>query len=145
MGTVSIIIGLIVFAIALFPNLGYFIMIPAAVGLILGLCKLVRDGYCPWSLSGIVLNGMAILLAFFWTGLISLSTTDMMEDAIRDIQSRPDVMQIFYPIIPDNHPAKKALHHQSGHTGNAAPAAQNTAAAPKDAAAKAAQPAQNTK
>lgn len=109
MGTVSIIIGLIVFAIALFPNLGYFIMIPAAVGLILGLCKICRDGYCPWGLSGTVLNAMAIVLAFFWTGLISMSTVDFMEDAVRDIQARPDVLQVFYPVIPDNHPAKKSL------------------------------------
>lgn len=113
MGTVSLIIGLIVFAVALFPNLGYFILIPALIGLILALCKLTRDGYCPWSISGTVLNSLALMLAFFWTGLISISTTQMMEEAIRDIQNRPDVMQIFYPVIKDDHPAKKLLHHSA--------------------------------
>ena len=100
MGTFSIIVGLIVFAVALFPNLGYFILIPAAAGLIIGVCKLVRDGYCPWGISGVILNGMAIILAFFWTGLISMSTTEMMEDAIREMENRPEVLQVFYPVVP---------------------------------------------
>lgn len=112
MGTFSIIVGLIVFAVALFPNLGYFILIPAAAGLIIGVCKLVRDGYCPWGISGVILNSMAVLLAFFWTGLISMSTTEMMEEAVREIQERPEVLQVFYPVVPPQHPAKKALQQQ---------------------------------
>ena len=112
MGTFSIIVGLIVFAVALFPNLGYFILIPAAAGLIIGVCKLVRDGYCPWGISGVILNGMAIILAFFWTGLISMSTTEMMEDAIREMENRPEVLQVFYPVVPPRQQLKKEMPKQ---------------------------------
>ena len=100
MGTTSLIIGLIVMAVALFPNLGYFILVPAFVGLIIGACKVIRDGYCPWAISGIFLNAGSILLAFFWTAIISMSTTAMMEEAVREMQDRPEVLQVFYPIAP---------------------------------------------
>lgn len=110
MGTISLIIGLIVFAVALFPNLGYFIVIPAVAGLIIGLCKICRDGYCPWGMSGVVLNAFSLVLALFWTGLISMSSTEMMEEAIKEIQDRPEVMQIFYPVVPPQNPAKKVLN-----------------------------------
>ena len=106
MGTTSLIIGLIVLAVALFPNLGYFILIPALAGLIIGICKIIRDGYCPWGVSGVILNAFAILLALFWTALISMSTTEMMEEAVREIQERPEVLQVFYPVVPPQHSAK---------------------------------------
>lgn len=112
MGTFSIVVGLIVFAVALFPNLGYFTLIPAAAGLIIGVCKLVRDGYCPWSISGVILNSLAMFLAFFWTALISLSTTEMMEEAIHDMQDRPEILQVFYPVVPPQHSGKKIIKQQ---------------------------------
>ena len=112
MGTISLIIGLIVFAVALFPNLGYFIVIPAVAGLIIGLCKICRDGYCPWGMSGIVLNAFSLVLALFWTGLISMSSTEMMEEAIKEIQDRPEVMQIFYPVVPLQNHTKKVLNEK---------------------------------
>lgn len=113
MGTTSLIIGLIVLAVALFPNLGYFILIPAIAGLIIGLCKICRDGYCPWGMSGIVLNVFSLILALFWTAIISVSSTEMMEEAIREIQDRPEVMQIFYPVVPPQNSAKKTLQEKS--------------------------------
>ena len=109
MGTLSLIIGLIVFAVALFPNLGYFILIPAIAGLIIGMCKIVRDGYCPWGISGIVLNAFSIVLALFWTGLLAISTNEMLDEAIQEISERPEVLQVFYPVVPPQHPAKKVL------------------------------------
>ena len=112
MGTTSLIIGLIVFIVALFPNLGYFILIPAVVGLIIGVCKVVRDGYCPWGISGIILNGFAMLIALFWTGLISMTTSEMMEEAVREIQERPEVLQVFYPVVPPQHSAGKIIKEQ---------------------------------
>lgn len=112
MGTFSIIVGLIVFAVALFPNLGYFTLIPAVAGLIIGVCKLVRDGYCPWGISGVILNSLAMFLAFFWTGLISMSTTEMMEEAIQDMQDRPEVLQVFYPVVPPQHQGKKVIKQE---------------------------------
>lgn len=107
MGTISLIVGLIVFAVALFPNLGYFILIPAVAGLIIGVCKVVRDGYCPWGISGIILNGFSLALALFWTGLISMTTTEMMEEAVREIQERPEILQVFYPVVPPKNPTEK--------------------------------------
>lgn len=113
MGTISLIIGLIVFAVALFPNLGYFILIPAVAGLIIGLCKICRDGYCPWGMSGVVLNSFSLLLALFWTGLISINSGEMIEEAIHEMHDRPEVMQIFYPVVPPHNSAKKALKEKN--------------------------------
>lgn len=112
MGTFSIIVGLVVFAVALFPNLGYFTLIPAVAGLIIGVCKLVRDGYCPWGIGGVILNSLAMFLAFFWTGLISMSTTEMMEEAIHDLEDRPEILQVFYPVVPPQNSGKKILRKQ---------------------------------
>ena len=128
MGTTSLIIGLIVLAVALFPNLGYFILIPALAGLIIGICKIIRDGYCPWGVSGVILNAFAILLALFWTAIISMSTTEMMEEAVREIQERPEVLQVFYPVVPPQHSAKKVIKEQPAEAakGNV-PAAKETA------------------
>lgn len=118
MGTFSIIVGLVVFAVALFPNLGYYTLIPAVAGLIIGVCKLVRDGYCPWGIGGVILNGMALILAFFWTGLISLSTSEMMEEAIQDMQDRPEVLQVFYPVVPPQSSVKKVMKVQTAKPQN---------------------------
>ncbi len=131
MGTLSLIIGLIVFAVALFPNLGYFIIIPAIAGLIIGLCKVCRDGYCPWGMSGIVLNVFSVILALFWTAIISVSSTEMMEDAIREIQERPDVMQIFYPVAPQQHSVQKALQEKQSAPAENSPADKAKVSAPQ--------------
>lgn len=112
MGTFSIIVGLIVFAVALFPNLGYFTLIPAAAGLIVGVCKLVRDGYCPWGIGGVILNSLAMFLAFFWTGVISMATSEMMEEAIHEMENRPEVLQVFYPVVPPQNSGRKMIKKQ---------------------------------
>lgn len=132
MGIFSIVVGLIVFAVAMFPNLAYFVLIPAAAGLIIGLCKIARDGYCPWSLAGVVLNSIAMLMAFFWTAIITFTTVEIIEEECRDSQRQPEVLQIFYPVMQDNHPVKKLV---KPHTHNESAAPENT----QDAKAPAAQ------
>ncbi|MBR7127956.1 MAG: hypothetical protein IKD09_05170 [Lentisphaeria bacterium] len=103
MGTLSIIIGMIVFLTALFPYLGYMIIIPAAVGLIVGICKLCRDDFCMMALSGVVLNSLALILALFWTGILSFVSVNVLDDVIMK-QPVKENIKIIYPMrIMDNH------------------------------------------
>ena len=97
MGTLSIIIGMIVFLTALFPYLGYMIIIPAAVGLIIGICKLCRDKFCMMALSGVVLNGLALILAFFWTAILSFVSVNVIDDVIMSQPTRENI-KIIYPM-----------------------------------------------
>jgi hypothetical protein len=97
MGTLSIIIGMIVFLTALFPYLGYMIIIPAIIGLIVGICKLCRDEFCPMALSGVVLNGFALVLALFWTAILSFATVNVFDDVIMQQPSREHI-KIIYPM-----------------------------------------------
>ena len=97
MGTLSIIIGMIVFLTALFPYLGYMIIIPAAVGLIIGICKLCRDEFCIMALSGVVLNGLALVLALFWTAILSFVSVNVIDDVIMSQPTRENI-KIIYPM-----------------------------------------------
>ena len=97
MGTLSIIIGMIVFLTALFPYLGYMIIIPAAVGLIIGICKLCRDEFCMMALSGVVLNGLALVLALFWTAILSFVSVNVIDDVIMSQPTRENI-KIIYPM-----------------------------------------------
>ena len=97
MGTLSIIIGMIVFLTALFPYLGYMIIIPAAVGLIIGICKLCRDKFCMMAVSGVVLNSLALILALFWTAILSFVSVNVLDDVIMQQPTRENI-KIIYPM-----------------------------------------------
>ncbi len=97
MGTASIIIGVIVFVTALFPYLGYMIIIPAVVGLIIGIAALQRRSECIMALSGVVLNGFSLVLALFWTGILSFVSVNVLDDVIMQEQPREHI-QIIYPM-----------------------------------------------
>lgn len=108
MGTGSLVIGLIVFAVALFPNLGYFVLIPAALGLILGVSKLARDGYCQMSIAGVILNGLAILLAIFWTAVVSVTAAGEVERFLDRVAPKPAIELPVRMMAPEKeHPVKR--------------------------------------
>lgn len=71
MGIASMVIGIVSVILGLIPFCGYFALIPAIVGLVLGIIDTIQKSKkgLPkgMSVSGIVLNGASILLILLWT------------------------------------------------------------------------------
>jgi len=71
MGIASMVIGIIAAILAFIPFCGYFAFIPAVIGLVLGIVDVALKSKSQKSkgqgVTGIVLNGVAILIIALWT------------------------------------------------------------------------------
>jgi hypothetical protein len=89
MGIASLIIGIISLIMSLIPGIGMFFLFPAMVGLILGIVstilkakKLESKGI---SISGVVLNALAIIFIVIWSFLLTaatVATVDAMDESL---------------------------------------------------------------
>ncbi|MDP4089065.1 MAG: DUF4190 domain-containing protein [Bacillota bacterium] len=75
MGVASMVIGIIAALLGFVPLCNYFAVIPAIVGLILGIVdastKSKQNQPKGMAVAGIVLNAVAILLIIVWTAFIA--------------------------------------------------------------------------
>ena len=76
MGTASLVIGIIAIIFGFIPVVNYFVLLPAILGLILGIIdisiKVKQNKPKSESICGVVLNGLAIFVIAAWTIAIAL-------------------------------------------------------------------------
>lgn len=76
MGTASLVIGIIAIIFGFIPIINYFLLIPALLGLILGIIdigiKVKQNKSRGESICGVVLNALAIFVIAAWTVAIAL-------------------------------------------------------------------------
>lgn len=76
MGTASLVIGIIAIIFGFIPIINYFLLIPALLGLILGIIdigiKVKQNKSRSESICGVVLNALAIFVIAAWTVAIAL-------------------------------------------------------------------------
>ncbi|MDD3153424.1 MAG: hypothetical protein PHS41_01045 [Victivallaceae bacterium] len=134
MGTASLIIGILCFGAAMVPTSGYLTLIPATIGLILGIvCLAERVDRKAMAIGGTVLNALAIVLLFFWGAVIAFGV----EGAV-DLSAA----RLFHQPPPGSLPPVEQLDIIAPETPVTMPASAKTAApAPAKAVAPAAAPA----
>ena len=91
MGIASLVIGIVAAIVAFIPFCGYLALIPALVGLALGIVDVVlkKKKQAPTGISfaGVILNAVAILIIIVWTliiGAAAVRTAGTMDDAMKD-------------------------------------------------------------
>ena len=87
MGLAAMIIGIIAVVLGFIPFCGYFALLPAIVGLILGIVDVKKKSKAQQpkgqGMAGIVLNAVAIIVILLWTLVIgagAVVTSDLIED-----------------------------------------------------------------
>lgn len=89
MGLAAMIIGIIAVVLGFIPFCGYFALLPAIVGLILGIVDVKQKSKAKQpkgqGMAGIVLNAVAIIVILLWTLVIGAGvgvvvTGDVIED-----------------------------------------------------------------
>jgi len=92
MGLAAMIIGIIAVVLGFIPFCGYFALIPAIVGLILGIVDVTKKSKAQQpkgqGMAGIVLNAVAIIVILLWTLVFATATVTTM-DAIEDFNVPP--------------------------------------------------------
>jgi hypothetical protein len=75
MGIASLVIGIVSAVLGFIPYCNYFALIPAVVGLVLGIIEVVMKAKKGqprgMGIAGIVLNSVAIVLIILWTLVIA--------------------------------------------------------------------------
>ena len=75
MGIASMVIGIVAAILGFVPFCNYFAMLPAVVGLVLGIVDVVqkrkKEQPKGIGIAGVALNGIAILLIVAWTSLFA--------------------------------------------------------------------------
>ena len=87
MGLAAMIIGIIAVVLGFIPFCGYFALLPAIVGLILGIVDVKQKSKAQQpkgqGMAGIVLNAVAIIVILLWTLVFAVGgavTMDRIED-----------------------------------------------------------------
>ncbi len=79
MGIASLVIGIVSALLGFIPLCNYFAVIPALVGLVLGVVDIVLKGkkQLPkgMGIAGVALNGLAMIIILVWTLVIGTATT----------------------------------------------------------------------
>jgi hypothetical protein len=77
MGIASMVIGIIAAICGFVPFCGYFALLPALTGFVLGIVDVTQkkkaEKPCGQGIAGIVLNSLAILTTILWTLLFAAS------------------------------------------------------------------------
>ncbi len=96
MGLAAMIIGIIAVVLGFIPFCGYFAILPAIVGLILGIFDVKKKSKAQQpkgkGMAGIVLNAVAIIVILLWTLVFAaggVTTMDMIEDFNAPLIERP--------------------------------------------------------
>lgn len=92
MGLAAMIIGIIAVVLGFIPVCGYFALLPAIVGLILGIVDVKQKSKAQQpkgkGMAGIVLNAVAIVVILVWTLVFATATVTTM-DTIEDFNVPP--------------------------------------------------------
>jgi len=92
MGLAAMIIGIIAVVLGFIPFCGYFALLPAIVGLILGIVDVKQKSKTKQpkgqGMAGIVLNAVAIIVILLWT-LVFAAGSVATRDVIVDINVPP--------------------------------------------------------
>ena len=89
MGVASLVLGIISVIFAWIPFCGYIALVPAIVGLILGIVNVVKQskiegGKKGLGIAGVVLNIIALVFIIFYTIVFTKGASDVL-DAARNI------------------------------------------------------------
>lgn len=91
MGLAALIIGIVAVVLGFIPFCGYFALIPAIVGLILGIVDVQKKSKAQQpkgkGMAGIVLNAAAIIIILLWTLVFAAAAPtirESIEQAIED-------------------------------------------------------------
>ena len=91
MGIASLIIGIFSIICGILPFCGFFAVLPAAIGLVLGIVDTVikskKDTGKGMSIAGIVLNALAIVFILLWLTLFAVSSTVAEENFKEEIEA----------------------------------------------------------
>jgi len=92
MGLAAMIIGIIAVVLGFIPFCGYFALLPAIVGLILGIVDVKQKSKAQqpkgMGMAGIVLNAVALIVILLWT-LVFAAGSVATRDVIVDINVPP--------------------------------------------------------
>ncbi len=87
MGIAALVIGIIAVVFGFIPFCGYFALLPAIIGLILGIIDVKNKSKAQQpkgkGMAGIVLNAVALIVILLWTLVFAaggVATMDMIED-----------------------------------------------------------------
>ncbi|MCR5202447.1 MAG: hypothetical protein K6D02_05085 [Lachnospiraceae bacterium] len=85
MGIASLIIGIISFIIGIIPACGIIALVPAVIGLLLGIIEIITKSKKQQSkglgIAGTVVNGLAVAFILFWTLVILGANADTIKGA----------------------------------------------------------------
>ncbi len=92
MGIAALVIGIIAVVFGFIPFCGYFALLPAVVGLILGIVDVMKKSKAQQpkgkGMAGIVLNTVAIIVILLWT-LVFVAGGAVAIDQIEDFNVPP--------------------------------------------------------
>ena len=101
MGIATLVLGIVSFILGFIPFCGIIALIPAIIGIVLGIVDLVKrskEGTPKGvSIAGIILSAFAVIFIIFWViviGIIGATTNDIIDNGI----STPKGNMIDYPI-----------------------------------------------
>ena len=90
MGLAAMIIGIVAVVLGFIPFCGYFALIPAIVGLVLGIVDVKRKSKTQEpsgkGKAGIVLNAAAIIVILVWTLIIAVAAPTLRESVEKVIE-----------------------------------------------------------
>ena len=85
MGIASLILGIISIILGFIPVAGVIMIIPAIVGLILGIISIVKSTKKGISITGVILNSLAIIIIIIFSFAIVMFASDKKEDIKEEI------------------------------------------------------------
>jgi len=93
MGLAAMIIGIIAVVLGFIPFCGYFALLPAIVGLILGIVDVKQKSKAKQpkgkGMAGIVLNAVAIIVILLWTLVFAVGGAVTIPGVIEDFNVPP--------------------------------------------------------
>lgn len=91
MGVAALVLGIVSVVLGFIPLCGIIALLPATIGLILGIIDLVKRKKAGEkfgkSLAGIICSGLAVVIIVFWYVVFGIAVADTAKDVSKELES----------------------------------------------------------